>query len=139
LFVCSNRLFISLVVMDSSFKTYVETELASLHYTTFIEPLAICQMEALYFNSDQFMNNSINKVIEEKPMTLSCSSRNISSLPFWCIKKLMNYNSNICRMKFLSSSQNHRVSAEIFMNNKFYHSKFILTIFLLKMCILNVT
>jgi hypothetical protein len=52
--------------MDPFCKIYVESDLASLHYTTFIEPFAICPMEALSFDSDQFMNNSINKVIKEK-------------------------------------------------------------------------
>jgi hypothetical protein len=56
----------SLVAMDHFCKTYVETDLASLHYITFIEPLTICPMEAKSFDSDQFTNNSINKVIEEK-------------------------------------------------------------------------
>jgi hypothetical protein len=40
--------------------------LASLHYVTFIEPLVVCPTEALSFDSDEFMNNAINKVIEEK-------------------------------------------------------------------------
>jgi hypothetical protein len=66
LFVCLNRFFISLVAMEPSCKTYVETDMVSLHYVTFIEPLAICLTEALSFDSDQFTKNSINKVIEEK-------------------------------------------------------------------------
>jgi hypothetical protein len=36
-----------LVAMDSSCKTYVKTNLASLHYVTFIELLAVCPTEAL--------------------------------------------------------------------------------------------
>jgi hypothetical protein len=51
----------------------------------------------------------------------------------------MSYNSKIYRMKFSSSSQNHNISAKIFVDHKFYHDKFIRTIFLLKMCILNIT
>jgi hypothetical protein len=51
----------------------------------------------------------------------------------------MNYNSNIYHMKFSSSSQNHKISAKIFVNHKFYHNNFVLTIFLLKTCILQVT
>jgi hypothetical protein len=66
LFVCLNRFFISLVAMEPSCKTYVKTDMVSLHYVTFIEPLAICLTEALSFDSDQFTKNSINKVIEEK-------------------------------------------------------------------------
>jgi hypothetical protein len=65
-FFCLSRLFISLVAMDSSCKTYVETDLISLHYVTFIEPLVVYPTEALSFDSDEFMNNNINKVIEEK-------------------------------------------------------------------------
>jgi hypothetical protein len=38
-----------LVAMDSSCKTYVKTDLASLHYVTFIEPLVVCPTEALSF------------------------------------------------------------------------------------------
>jgi hypothetical protein len=140
IFVCLNKLFMSLVTMNHFCKTYAETDLTLLHYITFIKPLAICPTEALSFDSDQFMNNSINKVIEEKKsITLLCSLKNISSLLFWCIKNLMNYNSKICRTKFSNSSQNHKVRAKIFVNNKFYHVKFILTIFLLKICILNIT
>jgi hypothetical protein len=51
----------------------------------------------------------------------------------------MSYNSKIYRMKFSSSSHNHNISANIFVDHKFYHDKFIRTIFLLKMCILNIT
>jgi hypothetical protein len=51
--------------MDSSCKTYVETDLASLYYVTFIAPLAVCPTEALSIDYDQFTNNTINKVIEE--------------------------------------------------------------------------
>jgi hypothetical protein len=32
---------------------------------TFIEPLAVCSTEALSFDSNEFTNNAINKVIEE--------------------------------------------------------------------------
>jgi hypothetical protein len=52
--------------MDSFCKTYIKTDLASLHYVTFIELLVVCPTEALSFDSDEFMNNAINKVIEEK-------------------------------------------------------------------------
>jgi hypothetical protein len=66
LFVCLNRLFISLVAMDPSCKTYVKNDLISLHYVTFIELLAISPTETPSFDSDQFTDNSINEVIEEK-------------------------------------------------------------------------
>jgi hypothetical protein len=39
---------------------------ATLHYVTFIEPLAVLQTKALSFDSEEFLNNSINKVIESK-------------------------------------------------------------------------
>jgi hypothetical protein len=127
LFVCLNRFFISLVAMEPSCKTYVETDMVSLHYVTFIEPLAICLTEALSFDSDQFTKNSINKVIEEKTNDPFLLLQEHLSTAFFVYKKLMNYNSMICRMKFSSSSQNHKVSAKIFVNHKFYHNNFILT------------
>jgi hypothetical protein len=66
MFICLNMLYISLVTMDSSCKTYVKSDLASLHYVAFIEPIVICTMEVLSFHSDQFTNNAINKVIQDK-------------------------------------------------------------------------
>jgi hypothetical protein len=54
------------VTIDPFCKSCVKTDLASLHYVSFIEPLAIFPTKALSFDSEQFMNNSINKVIEEK-------------------------------------------------------------------------
>jgi hypothetical protein len=52
--------------MDHFCKTNIKTDLATLHYMTFIEPLTIFSTEALSFDSEQFTNNSINKVIEAK-------------------------------------------------------------------------
>jgi hypothetical protein len=52
------------MAMDLFCKSCVETDLASLHYVTFIEPLVVFPTEALSFNFEQFTNNSINKVIE---------------------------------------------------------------------------
>jgi hypothetical protein len=52
--------------MDSSYKTYGETDLASGHYVTFIEPFVVCPTDALSFDSDEFTNNNMNKMIEEK-------------------------------------------------------------------------
>jgi hypothetical protein len=52
------------VAIDHFYKSYVETDLVSLHYITFIEPLAAFSMEALAFDLEQFMNNSMKKVIE---------------------------------------------------------------------------
>jgi hypothetical protein len=58
MFIFLNMFFISLVAMDLFYKSNAETDLASLHYVTFIFP-----MEALSFNSKQFTNNSMKKVI----------------------------------------------------------------------------
>jgi hypothetical protein len=52
--------------MDHFYKTNNETNLATLHYVAFIEPLTVSPMEVLSFDSEQFMNNSNNKVIEAK-------------------------------------------------------------------------
>jgi hypothetical protein len=45
--------------------------LASLHYVTFIELLAVFLMEALSFDSDQFTNNSMKKVV-----SVFCTDKN---------------------------------------------------------------
>jgi hypothetical protein len=82
---------------------------------------------------------SIKKVIEENTNDPFLLLEEHFFTAFLVHKKLMNYNSKICRMKFLSSSQNHKVSGKIFVNHKFYHNNFTLTIFLQKTCILNVT
>jgi hypothetical protein len=50
-----------LVAMDTFY------DLASLHYVIFIEPLTFPPSEALCFDSEQFTNTSINKLIEAKP------------------------------------------------------------------------
>jgi hypothetical protein len=52
--------------MDPFCKSCVKIDLALLHYVTFIKPLVVFPMKALSFDSEQFTNNSINKVIEEK-------------------------------------------------------------------------
>jgi hypothetical protein len=52
--------------MDSFSKPYAEIDLVSLHYVTFIDPLAVMSTESLSFGFERFMNNSINKLIEEK-------------------------------------------------------------------------
>jgi hypothetical protein len=73
--------------MDSSYKTYVKTDLASLHFVIFIEPLAVCPTEALSFNSDQFTNNTINKVIEEKNYDSFMLHKEHYFADFWVYKK----------------------------------------------------
>jgi hypothetical protein len=52
--------------MDPFCNSYAGTDLTSLHYVTFIEPLAVLPMEVLSLDSEQFVNNSMNKVIEGK-------------------------------------------------------------------------
>jgi hypothetical protein len=52
--------------VDPFYKLYAEIDLASLHYVTFIKLLVDMPTESLSFGSEQFMNNSINKLIEEK-------------------------------------------------------------------------
>jgi hypothetical protein len=64
LLICLHKFFISLVAMDHFYKSYTENDLASLHYVTFIEPLAVFLTEALSFDSDDFTINSMKKVIE---------------------------------------------------------------------------
>jgi hypothetical protein len=54
------------VAIDPFCKAYAEIDLTSLHYLTFIEPLVVMPMESLSFGSQRVMNNSINKLIEEK-------------------------------------------------------------------------
>jgi hypothetical protein len=49
--------FKTLVAMNYSCKTFVKTNLAPLHYVTFIEPLAVCSTDVLSFDSNEFMNN----------------------------------------------------------------------------------
>jgi hypothetical protein len=52
--------------MDPFHKSCVTTDLASLHYVTFIESLAIFSTKTLSFDSEQFKNVSINKEIDSK-------------------------------------------------------------------------
>jgi hypothetical protein len=53
--------------MDPFCKSYTKIDLISLHYVTYIEPLAVMPTESLSFDLEQFMNNSIHKLIEGKP------------------------------------------------------------------------
>jgi hypothetical protein len=64
LLICLHMLFISLVAMDHFYKSYVKTDLATLHYVIFIEPLAISQTEVLSFDFNDFTSNSMKKVIQ---------------------------------------------------------------------------
>jgi hypothetical protein len=54
------------VAIDHFYKSCTETDLASLHYVIFIEPLVIFQKKAMSFDSKQFTSNCITKVIEAK-------------------------------------------------------------------------
>jgi hypothetical protein len=139
MFIYLNRLFISLVAMDTFCKSYGATDLASLHYVIFIESFAILRMEVVSFDFEQSTNNSIDKMIEEKTDDPFCSLKNISLPPFCCIKKLMKFNSKTYHVTFWSTSLNCKVSATSFVHNKFYHNKFILIIFLLQTYILKFT
>jgi hypothetical protein len=64
LLICLHRVFVSLVTMDNFYKSYAESDLATLHYIAFIKPLAFSPKEALSFDSDDFTSNSMKKVIE---------------------------------------------------------------------------
>jgi hypothetical protein len=68
-----------------------ETDLASLHYTTFVEPLTVLLREALSFDSDQFANNSI-KLFEAKNKKSFLLQRTFLRRCF-DVKKLMKFNS----------------------------------------------
>jgi hypothetical protein len=81
-------------------------------------------------------NNTINKVIEEKMNNSFVLLKNITLQPFWCKKNLTNLNSEICHMKFSDSSQNHKFSDKMLVNNKCYHGKIMLIIFILQTYIL---
>jgi hypothetical protein len=50
--------------MNPFYKAYAETNLASLHYITFVEPLTALSSEALSFDSEQFTKNFMKIVIE---------------------------------------------------------------------------
>jgi hypothetical protein len=52
------------VSIDPFYKAYAETNLASLHYVTFVEPLAALSTEKLSFDSEQFTKNFMKIVIE---------------------------------------------------------------------------
>jgi hypothetical protein len=116
------------------------SKLTRPYYVTFIGLLVVCPKKALSFSSDEFTNNNINKVIEEKINDHFMLPKEHLFATFFVYKKnLTNLNSKICHMKFSGSSQNHKVSDKIFVNNKFYHGKVTLIIFLLQTCILNIT
>jgi hypothetical protein len=132
-------LFVSLVPMDRFYKTNTETDLTTLHYMAFIEPLTIFPMEAMSFDSKQFMNNSINKVIEVERTDHFLLIEEHFITAVFCIEKSMKLNLNPCRTEFKSSSQNHEISEKRIMQNKVYHIKFILVILVVQIHILQLT
>jgi hypothetical protein len=120
-------------------KLYAEIDLASLHYVTFLKPLAVISTESVSFDLDQFMNNPIDKLIEEKTSDISFSSENICSPQLCCVTKLLKFNLRTFRMKSLSSSQNRKASVIRFVYKKVDHIKYILIIFVLQKYTLKVT
>jgi hypothetical protein len=50
--------------MDFFYQSCTETDLAILHYATFIEPFDMSPTEPLLFESDQFTSNYANKIFE---------------------------------------------------------------------------
>jgi hypothetical protein len=50
LFISLNKFFISLVAMNTLYKSYVDTDLASLHYVIFIKPFVVSPKKALSFD-----------------------------------------------------------------------------------------
>jgi hypothetical protein len=76
------------MAMDSSCTIYVKTDLTSLYYVIFIEPLIVCPIKTLSFDSDQLTNNTINKVIEEKMNNSFVLLKNITLQPFG-VKKIL--------------------------------------------------
>jgi hypothetical protein len=50
--------------MDHFYKSYAETNLASLHYVTFVMLLAAFPTEVMSFDSEHFTKNSMKIVIE---------------------------------------------------------------------------
>jgi hypothetical protein len=97
LFICFNRLYIYSVSMDHFCNSYTDTDLTSLYSVIFIEPLAILPMEALSFDSEQFRNKSIKKVIEGKR---NYSFELLEEHFFaYVVHKNMKCNLKTCRMK----------------------------------------
>jgi hypothetical protein len=66
LFIYLDRLYISLMSMNTFFESYADTNLAWLHYVTFLELIVVSPNETLSFDSELFVNTSINKFIKAK-------------------------------------------------------------------------
>jgi hypothetical protein len=66
LLICVHRLCIYLVTMNTFCTSYPNTDLAWIHYVIFIELITVSLDEAMSFHSEQFTDNSMNKLIEAK-------------------------------------------------------------------------
>jgi hypothetical protein len=82
-------------------------------------------LQSLSFGSDQFMNNSVTKLIEEKTNDPFILLGEHFFVAFLLQKNIMKFNLKTSHMKNLSFSQNHKMSDNIFVHNKVYLNKFI--------------
>jgi hypothetical protein len=53
-----------LLAMGSFYKSCTETDFATLHYVTFMEPFGVFLTDVMSFDSKQFTNNSIIEKFE---------------------------------------------------------------------------
>jgi hypothetical protein len=105
-------MFMSLVAMGSFYKLCIKTNLATLHYVTFIKSFGVFPTEVLSFDSKQLMNNCI-KEFESKNNDLFLHLEEHFFTIGLVYKKITKFNSKICRMKFLSSSHKYKNSGKI--------------------------
>jgi hypothetical protein len=120
LFICLNIVLLSLMEMDHFYKSYTKTDLASLHYVTFIESLAIFSTEALSFDFDDFTVNFMKKVIKGNINNSFVLLEEHFFDAVLLYKKIMRWNLKTCHTK----------------HNKVYRIKFIIITFVLHMYIL---
>jgi hypothetical protein len=99
-------------------KSYVDTDLAALHYVIFIESFAVSPKEALSLNSEQFVNTSINKLIEAQDQDSYLLFEEDFFGGILVYRKSYNVHFEDYRMKILNTSQNHRVSTKRLEHNK---------------------
>jgi hypothetical protein len=92
-------LFVPLVPMDRFYKTNNETDLARLYYVAFIEPMTIFPTETLSFDSKQFTNNSMNKVIEAETTDHFLLLEEHFTVTVLLYQKNMKFNSRPCHTK----------------------------------------
>jgi hypothetical protein len=98
-----------------------------LYYVTFIDSLVVFRTKAMSFESKQFTNNSINKMIGVKINEhFVYYSKKISLPQFCCTKKYEVLFEDPSHEVLEFFSQNRKVSDNrLFMHNKFCHMKFI--------------